>query len=213
MSTTTKRSRRWFQFGLRTLLFLVAFASIGFGWFGYKVRQAQRQKKAVEAVEKLGFVYYDYQFVSDNWDRTATPPGAEWLRNLVGVDFFANVPFAFCRFNDAEMVQLRQFPKLKVLVFESDQITDSGLAHLQGLSQLQTLCLNNTQITDAGLTYLQGMNQLQHLHLNGTQITDSGLVHLQGLNQLGLLDLDNTRVTDAGCQKLQEALPKLLIFR
>ena len=48
------RSRRWNQVSLRTLLVLVAIASIPFGWLGYKVRQAQRRAAAVKALRGAG---------------------------------------------------------------------------------------------------------------------------------------------------------------
>lgn len=44
--TTTKPTRRFFQFKLRTLLVLVTLVSLGLGWFAIKLNEARRQREA-----------------------------------------------------------------------------------------------------------------------------------------------------------------------
>ena len=53
MDNKPKTKRRRFRFSLRTLLLLVTVASLGFGWLGYKLRQAERQRAAVELLREL----------------------------------------------------------------------------------------------------------------------------------------------------------------
>src|SRR6476620_429395 len=115
-----KPSRRWFQFGLRTLLLLVAIACIGFGWLGYKVRQAERQRETVEAIESLGGrVFHDYELDAVGSEiNSPSPPGPAWVRNLFGIDFLANVVY----------VDLL-----------GDWVTDAGRVYLDGLNQLKYL--------------------------------------------------------------------------
>ena len=93
MPQTDNPRRRRFRFSLRTLLVFVTVASAGCGWLGYKVRQARRQREAVEVIQRLdGSVKYDYQFDSDeSLIESPLPPGPIWLRKLLGDDFFANV--------------------------------------------------------------------------------------------------------------------------
>jgi Leucine-rich repeat (LRR) protein len=217
MDATPKR--RPFRFSLRTLLVLVTIASVGLGWLGLKVRQAQREREVVEAIKKLnGIAWYDYQFDSDDsLTDSPTPPGPAWLRKLVGDNFFANV--AYCRFlldsevTDAELIHLEGLNRLRWLDIGNTKITDAGLVYLQGLTQLKCLDLAGTQLTDAGLVHLQGLNRLERLTIYNTQVTDAGLVHLQGLKKLDELYVFQTKVTDAGCRELQKALPKLTIHR
>jgi len=46
---------RWrFQFSLRSLVVLVVVVAVPLGWFGVKLREAERQRKAVEAIRKAG---------------------------------------------------------------------------------------------------------------------------------------------------------------
>jgi hypothetical protein len=116
-----KPKRRWYQTSLRTLLLLVTVASAGFGWLGYKVRLAQRQQRAVEAIRELdGEVLFDYQ-VDSVGDPIAlqAPPGPEWLRRWVGQNFFASV----------------------VSVSYEPDATDNDLRHLVEFPQLHSLFL------------------------------------------------------------------------
>jgi hypothetical protein len=40
-----KRRRRWFQFSLRSLMIFTVVCEIPFGWFGARMRRAERQKE------------------------------------------------------------------------------------------------------------------------------------------------------------------------
>jgi len=230
-----KPKRRRFRFSLRTLIVFVTVASAGFGWLGIKVREANRQKEAVEAMQKLGgFVKYDYEFFD------VSSAGATWLRKRVGDDFFADVGLLSLeksRVTDAGLVDIRGLPNLEILSLNNTQVSsaglmqlrgltrlealfltytpiaDAGLEHLEGLVRLKTLSLADTQVTDAGLVHLKGLTQLETLHLSNTPVTDAGLVRLRQLTNLQQLFLNGTQVTDKGCDELQKALPNLKIIR
>jgi hypothetical protein len=215
----SKPKRRWFRFSLRTLLLLMAIACVGFSWFGYKLRQAERQRAAVESLEKLGIsVTYDYQMGSNRFGALQpTPPGPEWLRKSLGIDFVADVTDLRLFHNaltDSEAEHLQGLTRLKALDLSATQITDAALVHLEGLTQLTKLNLAGTKITSAGLMHLQGLTKLEVLFLTNTQITDSGLEHFRGLKKLKTLYMSRTpQVTDVGCAELQKSLPKLEIVR
>jgi Leucine-rich repeat (LRR) protein len=221
-----KRKRRWFQYSLGTLLLFVTVSAIPCSWLSVKMRQAERQREAATAIEKLGGKV--------DWDNKALGWPA-WLRKVLGDDFFNSVVFAglsgtkvtdaglehlkglsqlqWLQFNgtqvtDAGLEHLKGLSQLKWLELNGTQLTDGGLEQLKGLSQLQALVLDNTQVTDAGLEHLKGLSQLQQLQLTDTTVTDAGLEHLKGLSQLQWLYLVGTRVTDEGVRKLQQALPK-----
>ena len=105
--TTPKPRRRWLQFSLRTLMALVVLLSLPLAWFALKIRKAERQQQAMEAIRKTGgVVVYDYEFevfanrlaeakllgVDMNYGpNEPEPPAPEWLRGLLGVDFFSDV--------------------------------------------------------------------------------------------------------------------------
>jgi hypothetical protein len=65
------------------------------------------------------------------------------------------VTLARTRATDADLAQLKRFPKLRSLDLSATQITDAGLVHLKQLNQLQTLTLTGTKVTNAGIADLQ----------------------------------------------------------
>ncbi len=233
-----KRSRRWFQFSLRTLLIFAIVFAIPCAWLGRKIERKRREREVVNAIVKLGGeVSYDYQFDPSGY-RIPNPhlPGPEWLRQLLGENFFTDVEvmgititpdaeaalanvrgltqlkilWLWGRRNtvsDAWIVNLKALTQLKELTLGNIKITDAGLESLKDLTQLQRLVLAETKVTDAGLVHLEDLTRLQYLFLTKNNVTDAGLVHLRGLSKLRYLNLENTNVTDAGVRQLQKALP------
>jgi hypothetical protein len=143
-----KRKHRWFQFGLASLLGLVTLSGIGLALI---VSPAQRQRRAVEAIESMGG-RVQYEFLSE---ATVAP---EWLQKLVGEGYFR--------------------PVTDVSLYNT-QVSDAGLAHVKGLPGLQWLSLHNTQVGDAGLEHLKGLASLESLGLKNTQVSDAGVAELQ----------------------------------
>ena len=165
MNKIRKPRLRWYQFSLRSLCLVMLLACIGMSWVGFKIQSARRQREAVEAIERSGgVVMYDYQKNSaGHLIKGAQPSHPQWLRRLLGDDFFASVVGA----------------GLNRSIFSASQATDADLEHLKRFSQLQVLALDRTQVTDAGLEHLKGLTQLQRLSLDRTQVTDEGVKKLQ----------------------------------
>ena len=65
------------------------------------------------------------------------------------------------------------------VVFNFNDITDTGLVHLKDLTRLKTLSLHQTKITGAGLVHLKGLTNLQKLFLYETEVTAEGIADLQ----------------------------------
>jgi Leucine Rich repeat len=207
-----KRKRRWFQFSLRTLMVFTAVCTVSAGWLGKRIEQKRNERVAVEAIVRLGGrVAYDYERDS------AKPHGPEWLRGLLGEDFFTRivgVDLCGCAtLTDAGLVNVNGMTQLQTLNLFFTTIGDAGVENVRGLSLLQSLDLSETQVTDAGLERLEGLTRLAELRLGKTNITDDGLVHLKGLGQLRTLYLWDTMVTDAGVKDLQKSLPTCKIVR
>ena len=138
---------------------VIVLLGVGLGWFGWKLREAERQRKAVEAIENAGgVVMYDYEFDESGtpiWERKrrAGP------RKLLGEGFFADV--------------------VVVWLDERTKDCDVVLEHVKGLTNLQSLHLCGTQITDRGLDNLKGLTNLEFLDLLGTQVTSEGIEELR----------------------------------
>jgi hypothetical protein len=201
---------RWrFQFTVRSLVVLVVAVAVPCCWLTVKMRGAERQRQAVEAIEKAGGrVIYHHQRTERGYAAMeANPPAPVWLRELVGDDFFADVDDVGFNFSERiSDVVLEHVNGLRTLIFlelSATQATDAGLEHLVGLTRLEWLGLVGTQVTDDGLEYLKGLTNLEWLTLDDTQVSDGGLENLKGLTQLEILWLSSTRVTDTGLQHLK----------
>ncbi len=211
MTKTTKPTpkRRWFRFSLRTLLIVVLLLSLPLGWFALKMREAEKQRKAVEAIEKAGgTVWYDYQEdESGMLMAELEPPAPTWLRELVGEDFFSDV--IVVSFVDAPEVgnaaleHFKVLTRLKWLLLYGTQVTDVGLENLSGLAELESLNIDAAHVTDEGLKYLTGLTNLHDLNISRTRITDEGLEYLKGMPSLEFLSLSETQLTNAGCLHLK----------
>ena len=154
---------------------LILLACIAFGWIAVKLRQARKEREAVEILEGLGAsVHYPPGLPRDR------ARGEGWLGTLLGDDSLFAHP---------------HFVKLGSL---------EGLEHLEGLTQLKILSLDGTQVTDAEMQRVERLTQLKHLSLESTRITDIGLEHFQRLTLLKSLSLKRTQITDAGLEHLEE---------
>ncbi len=176
--TAIKPKRRWFQYSLRTLLVFVTVCALACSWLAVKMRQAERQREAAKAIEKLGGQVF--------WDSKASRRPA-WLRKLVDSVFFdsvRSVDLSGTKVTDVELEYITKLSQLRELSLNESKITDARLAKLKALSQLQRLGIEDAEVTDPGLEHLGGFSQLQDLDLASTRVGDAGLKHLKGLSQL-----------------------------
>ena len=112
-----KRSRRLLRYSLRTLLVVVLVASV---WAAYRANQAHRQRLAVAKIRDLGGqVFYDYERDAKDaqiYIQGPVPPGPDWLRELVGIDWLSEVIVIRLRdVGDEEVALLADLPDLKRL--------------------------------------------------------------------------------------------------
>ncbi len=215
-----KPKRRWLQFRVRTRLIVMLLACVGLGWVAIRLQRPRHQRMIVEEIIRLGgSVAYDYQLDSSGaYIYDGKPPGPNWLRELFGDDFFADVgfvKFGSPQVRDADLGCLDRLTHLRRLYLGGTQVTDAGLEHLPGLTELRSLRLSSTRVTDAGLKHLTGLTQLQHLDFQHTQVTGAGLAQLKWLTQLKTLNLGGHHETiearDAGLSEVKRALPNVTI--
>jgi hypothetical protein len=187
--------RRPFQYGLRSLLLLVAAVAIACSWLTTEVQRAKKQQEAVAVVKEAGGTV---EYVLDPFE---VPPRncPAWLQRLFGADFFRTALVARIE-SDAGMEVLDALSDLRDLTLNGPAITDAGLVNLRSLDHLEELRFYGTKVTEAGLG---PVGTLHHLRVLAPQkVTDSGLAHLQGLSGLRHLDLSNTEISDAGLVSL-----------
>ena len=122
-----------YQFRLGTLLLFMMVASSAFAWLGIHVRMGRQQDAVLAKYEEFG-------------------PSVNRFGNSV-----FRLDFSKCTTSpgDADLVYLRDLPKLRFLDLTNAPITDTGLVHLESLKQLDTITLTGTQVTEEGVRKLQ----------------------------------------------------------
>ena len=173
-----KHKRRWFRFSLKAFVVVLTVFCV---WLGALVFRVNKQKEAVQWVrDHGGRVLYDFQ-----WDGILAPdpfapdPGPNWLRDLIGVDYFGDITYielADAKVGDIE--PLRGLTQLRQLYLGGTQVTD--LEPLYHLTQLQWLSLRETQVSD--LEPLCELTKLKELVLCETQVSDlTPLLKIKGV--------------------------------
>jgi hypothetical protein len=196
-------SRR-FQFSLRALLVIMTATCM---WLALCVERAQRQRKAVKAIQSApggGSVSYE----------VSSQPGGprlgwikKWLCRVLGDEYVLTPEKAsIAAFaTDADLEALRSLGELRAVIFNGNRaITAAGLRHLKGLTKLEYLYARQINITDDGLVHLEGLVNLRDMDLGLNPITSAGLRHLQPLGHLRGIDLTSTKVDDAGLRYLAD---------
>jgi Leucine-rich repeat (LRR) protein len=190
--SAVKLKRRWMSLSLRGFFMLLTIGCVLLRWL---VIPAIQQREAVEVVREAGGgLAYDFQNFSGNLllnTPKGAPPGPSWLRDLLGIDFFANVIQVDCR--DTEFTQafvLAKLPRLRKLNLNGTSVND--LFPLVKLTDLDTLECRETPV--ATVTPLRGLIEMEFLQLNGTNVSDVG--PLSELLNLKHLYLRNTPIQD-----------------
>jgi hypothetical protein len=204
-----KPTRRWYQYGLKTLKKIIALLLdqrtpamkshttwtlplvllLVVGTPGLSAETDGGQEVAISAIKKLG--------------------GTVKLdRNKAAIE----VTLDGIKVTDTALIHLKGMTDLTFLYIGHTSVSDAGLARLKGLTNLQELYLDSNNVTGTGLKHLKGLTKLHNLSLNSTQVTDAGLRDLKGLTSLQTLDLSSTIVTDAILKEIK-GLTKLRVLR
>jgi hypothetical protein len=228
MNTIYSDRRRWFRFGLRSLMIALTVLCV---WLGLKVNAARRQHAAVQAILQAGGeVSYDYQIVpitlpgyteDYNIDRKAVSSVPSWLRSVFGDDFFRNVTDVGFYHNipaGFDLNRLIDLPTIRGVAIRANPaaeinvplrpIRDAELAVFGRLSRLHQLRLFGQEVEGPGMQSLVGLSHLRQLGLYGTIINDEGLKQIGKLTTLQNIMLTADRISDAGLQYLS-TIPKL----
>ena len=164
---TRSQTRRLFRYGLRTLLLLTVTICV---LLALGTREARRQKEAVGWVEQMGgTVGYDHDHVVGDWrglyytsghfdqdgGMVATPPpGPEWCRDVIGLDYFSTV-----------------------IIADLAGTNTHSVSQIGALVHLQALYLNETRVTD--LSPLFGLRSLRVVDLRGTDVDEQEVNRLR----------------------------------
>ena len=99
---------------------------------------------------------------------------------------------------DDGLSNLKKFPDLEEITFDSEAISSKGLLHLQKCMKLKGVTLSSPLITDDGLQHLQKLPELEKLIIRSSLLTDDGLIHLLELPSLKTLNLASPKLSVEG---------------
>lgn len=198
-----KRSRRWFQYSLRSFFVILTALSI---WLGVTVKRAREQREAVEAIVTSGGVvaYNDKSARGQTWDTSRHSLFFHCRYRVVRVGIMNE------QITDEMCFQIALLSRLQMLLLQG-RVTQRGLGRLTGLRHVTSLVLRQGRITDTDFTQLQRMKSLEILDLGDTRVTDSDLESLARLKRLFLLRASLKDVSNRSLNSFQRALPKCLI--
>lgn len=91
--------------------------------------------------------------------------------------------------------------------FNQNLVDDDGIAVLVNYPTVKTITIQSNQLTNAGLAHVARCSQLQTLQLIDVPITDLGLEELAKLRQLRLLSILRGSVTPGGVNRFRRLLP------
>jgi hypothetical protein len=182
MKDPTITKRRW-QWSLRTLIAVMIIVAVILAFW---VASAQRQRRAVAEIERLGG-HVEYDFDDEGLEEPSAPA---WAVELFGIDYFAHVVGVGLSGGRGDTVgnkilaRVEDLPRLKWLEMDGGGATDAGMVHVRNLTDLERLGLHGTWVGDEGLAHLSKITRLTSLNLSGSNVTDAGLKRLTHLKRL-----------------------------
>lgn len=187
-----------FQFGLRTLFALTFVVAFFCSWFAWRIAEKQQERAAVKTLrENQCLVFYDYQVTADGAVRLdREPPGPEWLRRLLGDDYFV-APALLCPqvADDNRLVRVRH-----------------ALRELQTVTSVRLIGGCGRDATDKGLVILADLTQLESIvFVSDKAITEASIPKLSRLTKLKSLKFLRPRLDDKPLRDFKSVLPRCKI--
>ena len=150
MSEKQLPNPRQFRFRLKTLLFVLIPVSAVLVWIGVQYESALVQRRGVSwARNQNGHIYYDYEkpLPDGSTNQNAIPPGPDFVRNWMGIDFVDSVRTIVLDNKElTDLSPLKDLKRLKHLAIMIDIMPGTDLMPIAGLRELESLTFNSTNL-------------------------------------------------------------------
>ena len=179
---------------------------------GWLIPRAQKQKRAVEWVRSHGGqVFYRFQTDQDCEPVSGTsPPGPKFLRDLIGIDYFASVDVVYLNKQPvSDLSQIEPLSRLRLLQLSNHDGELADISSLANLANLESLYLAHYPIAD--ISSLRALKRLRSFTAFATDISDIAV--LGSLPRLEEVSLRNCQISDDDILRLQDLRPELKIQR
>ena len=189
LSCIRKRPR----FSLRFILLVVAFSALIFAVFASRYHNVQARRDIIAGLGPHSCFSYCYQTTENGVVTYNNPPGPNWLRRLLGDDFFATL----------RMAEL------------NGVVTDEVLGHVSKLNELQslTICDHDGKITDSGLNHLTRLHKIEFLIIHSDVVTYRAVVPLTALPRLRRLIVFSEQISNEDGARLVKLNPVCEVIR
>jgi hypothetical protein len=160
-----------------------------------KIELTDKEKAALEALEKVGFELQKWPKDSPNLVRF--PEGTELT--------YRRPPDEAAKLTGEDLAPLANLRRLRSLNLRSLPVTDKTMAAIQGMADLEVLDMDSEFVTDTGIKKLANCKKLVDFNFyRAPAVTDDGLAALAEHPTLTSFSLQYSKITDAGLVALEE---------
>ena len=221
----TGRRRRWFNYGSRSLLAVIAGFAMCLAWW---IRPAREQEAIIAQLREYdgrATVVYDDEYAGDSTASFPLVMGPidfrprawmpSFLQSRLGKDYlYVVVSVTSPRYSRSAKSKtvlqgIAQLPRLTHLTFNAD-VNDADVECLTSLRRLLTLELGSCpRLSNDGLGQIVNVRTLQRLAVRNGSFTDAGLPQLQNLTDLTSLVLGEAYYPDGAVNVTDQGLRHL----
>ena len=177
--------KRFFRFGLRSLLIVMALTSAAVGFWSYKYRTIANTFHRLEKAKA------SLDFKSDGLDELSS--FEQFMFRISGIKEDPRALRSIASDTISDLSGFERFSNLEILYLGSDTVED--LSPLRDLKNLTSLTVSSPKLQD--ISPIKGCSNLRELDFKNTNIENFSV--LSSLKKLTNLDLSNTPICDLSC--------------
>ena len=177
--------KRFFRFGLRSLLIVMALTSAAVGFWSYKYRTIANTFHRLEKAEA------SLAFKSDGLDELSS--FEQFMFRISGIKEDPRALRTIYSGTISDLSGFERFSNLETLSLGSDKVED--LSPLRDLKNLTSLTVSSPKLQD--ISPIRGCSNLRQLDLKNSNIEDFSV--LSSFKKLTKLDLSNSPICDLTC--------------